>query len=84
MQSLVRIPTLVVMVLFIVFLFKGLDLMVVYPKKIAVAKKHPWKRNFFTQILNFFSSCEVHINFFFKIVNTLCYNNDDDYNLFKL
>jgi hypothetical protein len=52
--------------------YKRLDLMVVYL----------W--NFFNKIFNFFSSYEVHIRFFLTFVNTLCYNNDEDCDLFKL
>ncbi len=58
--------------------------MVVYPWNFAHVKGQPWKKIFFIKILNFFSSCEVHIRFFKTIVNTLCYNNDEDCDPFKL
>jgi hypothetical protein len=44
--------------------YEGLDLMVFYPWNFAHVKKQSWKKIFFTKILNFFSSCEVHIKCF--------------------
>ncbi len=55
--------------------YKGLDLIVVYLWNFAHVKREPQRKIFFTKILNFFSSCEVHIRCFFKKLSTLCYNN---------
>ncbi len=51
--------------------------------KFCTCKKTTMKKKI-TKILNFFLSYEVHIRFFFINVNTLCYNNDENCDLFKL
>jgi len=58
--------------------------MVVYPLNFADVKKQPWRIFFFTKILNYFSSCEVHIKCFKNTCQYICYNNDENCDLFKL
>ncbi len=64
--------------------YKGLDLMIVYPWNFAHVKRQLWKTIFFNQNFNSFQVVKFIANDFKTFVSTLCYNNDDDCDLFKL
>ncbi len=64
--------------------YEGLDLTIVYPWKFAHVKIQRWKIKIFNKFFNSFQVVKFISNGFKTFVSTLCYNNDDDCDLFEL
>jgi hypothetical protein len=58
--------------------------MVVYPWNFARAKRQPWKKSFSLKFSISFQVVRFIWNVLKTFVSTLCYNNDEDCDLFKL
>jgi hypothetical protein len=63
---------------------KGLDLMVLYLWNFTHVNKQPRRRIFFFKIFKFFHIVKFILDVFKSFVNTLCYHNDEDFDILKL
>ncbi len=64
--------------------YEGLDLLIVYSRNFAHLKVKPWKKNFSLKFSIFFQIMKFILDGLKTFASTLCYNNDENCDLFKL